>query len=169
MKRLTWDEYFLKIAGMVAQRSTCVRRKVGAVLVRDKRMLATGYNGAPHGLEHCDEVGCLRQELGIPSGSRIEICRGIHAEQNAIVQAATCGTNVAGATLYCTHQPCVTCTKILLNAGVREIWVSSRYPDKLAAEMLQKAGAKVRVLTATPATRRRRPIRRARAGKRARP
>jgi dCMP deaminase len=164
MNRLTWDEYFLNIASMVAERSTCKRRKVGAVLVREKRILATGYNGAPHGLEHCDEVGCLRQKLGIPSGSRIEICRGIHAEQNAIVQAATFGTNVTGARLYCTHQPCVTCTKILLNAGIKDIWVSHHYPDQLAAEMLEQAGGKVVVLGARPKPRGRRPKGRKRAG-----
>jgi dCMP deaminase len=148
MKRLSWDEYFLKIAGMVAERSTCQRRKVGAVLVRDKRLLATGYNGAPHGLPHCDVVGCLRTRLKIKPSERIEICRGIHAEQNAIVQAATFGINVAGAMLYCTHQPCITCTKILINAGVMDICVTEPYPDKMARQMLKAAGVKLRVVTA---------------------
>jgi dCMP deaminase len=146
MKRLSWDEYFLKIAELVSERSTCLRRKVGAVLVRDKRILSTGYNGAPHGLAHCEDVGCLRDKLGVESGVRIEICRGIHAEQNTIVQAATSGVNISGAKLYCTHQPCVTCTKILLNAGIREICVSARYPDKLAEQILKEAGCKVKVL-----------------------
>jgi dCMP deaminase len=146
MKRLPWDEYFLRIARLVAERSTCQRRKVGAVLVRDKRILATGYNGAPHGLAHCDEVGCLRAKLGIKSSERIEICRGIHAEQNAIVQAATFGANVSGAKLYCTHQPCITCTKILINASVKDICVSARYPDKLASRMLREAGVQVKVV-----------------------
>ena len=145
-KRVSWDDYFLRIAELVAERSTCRRRKVGAVLVRDKRILSTGYNGAPHGLPHCDEVGCLRAKLKIKSGVRIEICRGIHAEQNAIVQAATFGINVAGAVLYCTHQPCITCTKILINAGVRDICVRERYPDKLASQMLKDARIALRVL-----------------------
>lgn len=140
MTRISWDEYFLKIARLVAERSTCRRRKVGAVLVRDKRILATGYNGAPRGLAHCDEAGCLRAELRIRSGERIEICRGIHAEQNAIVQAATFGINVTGARLYCTHQPCITCTKILINAGVKEVFISQRYQDELATRMLREAG-----------------------------
>jgi dCMP deaminase len=145
MKRISWDEYFLRIATLVAERSTCRRRKVGAVLVRDKRMLATGYNGAPHGLAHCDEVGCLRTELGIRPGQRIEICRGIHAEQNAIVQAATSGVNVSGAVLYCTHQPCVTCTKIMINSGIGGVFVRERYPDALARRMLKEAGIRVSV------------------------
>lgn len=146
MQRLSWEEYFLKIASMVAERSTCLRRKVGAVLVRDRRILATGYNGAPHGISHCDEVGCLRDKMKIPAASRIEICRGIHAEQNAIVQAATSGISISGAVLYCTHQPCVTCTKILINARITEMFVSERYPDRLAAKMLKGAGIKVRLI-----------------------
>jgi dCMP deaminase len=145
-KRMSWDEYFLRIARLVAERSTCERRKVGAVLVRDKRILATGYNGAPHGLPHCDEAGCLRTTLGIKPGQRIEICRGIHAEQNAIVQAATFGINVTGARVYCTHQPCITCAKILINSGVREIFVSETYPDRLARKMLRDAGVKLRTV-----------------------
>jgi dCMP deaminase len=144
MKRISWDEYFLRIAELVAERSTCLRRRVGAVLVRDRRILATGYNGPPHGLAHCDEVGCLRQKRRIPAARQIEICRGIHAEQNAIVQAATFGTPVPGARLYCTHQPCITCTKMLINAGVMEILVSDDYPDQLAAAMLREAGVKFR-------------------------
>jgi dCMP deaminase len=144
---MSWDEYFLRIAGLVAERSTCRRRKVGAVLVRDKRILATGYNGAPHGLPHCDEAGCLREAMKIKPSERIEICRGIHAEQNAIVQAAMFGINASGAKLYCTHEPCITCTKILINSGVQEICVSQRYPDKLAQKMLREAGIRVRVIS----------------------
>jgi dCMP deaminase len=134
----------MDIAGLVSERSTCLRRRVGAVLVRDKRMLCTGYNGAAHGLEHCDEAGCLREKLSIRPAERIEICRGIHAEQNALVQAAAFGINVHGATLYCTHEPCITCSKMLLNAGITEFVVRDPYPDKLARRMLKEAGLTVR-------------------------
>ena len=146
MERISWDEYFLKIAGLVAERSTCLRRQVGAVLVRDKRILATGYNGVPHGVKHCDEVGCIRQKKGMKSGTHIEVCRGIHAEQNAIVQAATSGVNISGSLLYCTHEPCITCTKILINSGIREFRVSEPYPDAFARKMLKEAGVKVHVV-----------------------
>lgn len=142
-RRLDWDDYFLKIAETVAERSTCLRRKVGAVLVRDKRILATGYNGAPRNLAHCAEIGCLRQKLGIKPGERIEICRGIHAEQNVLVQAAFFGISVEGATLYTTHSPCVSCAKLLINAGVKEIVVKKSYPDKLAQELLKEANIKI--------------------------
>ncbi len=143
--RLSWDEYFLKIADTVAERSTCLRRKVGAVLVSDKRILATGYNGAPRGLTHCSEIGCLRKQLKIKPAERIEICRGIHAEQNALVQAAYFGISVAGATVYSTHFPCITCAKMLINAGVKRIVVRKLYPDKLAQEMLSEANVVVDV------------------------
>ncbi|MGB9742129.1 MAG: deoxycytidylate deaminase [candidate division WOR-3 bacterium] len=145
-KRKSWDEYFLSIARLVAERSTCLRRKVGAVLVREKRILCTGYNGAPHGLPHCAEVGCLREKLHIPAGERIEICRGIHAEQNTLVQAATFGIPVYGATLYCTHAPCVTCAKMLINAGVREFVIADNYPDEFARQLLNSARVKVRLV-----------------------
>ncbi|MEO0079891.1 MAG: cytidine/deoxycytidylate deaminase family protein [candidate division WOR-3 bacterium] len=145
-KRKSWDRYFLDIAQLVSKRSTCLRRKVGAVIVRDKRILCTGYNGAPHGMAHCDEVGCLRERLRIPAGERIEICRGIHAEQNALVQAAGFGISVAGGTLYCTHEPCITCAKMLVNAGVREFVVLEPYPDSLARRLLAEAGVRVRLL-----------------------
>jgi len=125
LERKSWDRYFLDIARLVSERSTCLRRKVGAVLVRDKRILSTGYNGAAKGLAHCDEVGCLREKRGIPPAECIEICRGIHAEQNALVQAAAFGINVSGATLYCTHEPCITCAKMLMNAGTAEFVVAS--------------------------------------------
>ena len=144
-KRKSWDSYFLDIAQLVSERSTCLRRKVGAVIVRDKRILCTGYNGAPHGMAHCDEVGCLREKLKIPAGQRIEICRGIHAEQNALVQAASFGINVAGAMLYCTHGPCVTCAKMLVNAGVREFVVAEDYPDELARRLLAETEVVIRV------------------------
>ncbi|NLM39551.1 MAG: cytidine deaminase [Firmicutes bacterium] len=138
-KRPSWDEYFMQIADLVSTRSTCLRRQVGALLVKERRIIATGYNGAPRGLPHCAEVGCLRQQLGIPSGERHEICRGIHAEQNAILQAALYGVSTEGAVLYCTTQPCAQCTKILINAGVSRIVYCGDYPDPLAQELLQQA------------------------------
>lgn len=138
--RPSWDEYFMSIAGQVSERSTCLRRRTGAVLVRDKRILATGYNGTPRGLRHCGETGCLREQRGIAPGSHHELCRGIHAEQNAVIQGALHGVAVEGATLYTTHQPCVLCVKILLNAGVREVVYRDAYPDPLAEEILGEAG-----------------------------
>lgn len=138
-----WDEYFMQIAKLVATRSTCLRRKVGAVLVKDKRILATGYNGAPRNLPHCEETGCLREKLGIPSGERQEICRGLHAEQNAIIQAALYGICIEGAVLYCTHQPCITCSKMIINAGIKKVIFKGEYPDRLASEMLKEAGIKL--------------------------
>lgn len=136
MARPTWDQYFMDITKVVATRSTCLRRQVGAVIVKDKRLLTSGYNGAPQGLAHCGEVGCLREARGIPSGERHELCRGTHAEQNAIVQAALHGVAIAGATLYCTHQPCSGCTKMIINAGIKRIVYQLPYPDELAAELL---------------------------------
>jgi len=136
MKRPDWDSYFMEIAQVVSKRSTCLRRSVGAVLVKDKQILSTGYNGTPKGLPHCEEVGCLRQQLHVPSGQNHELCRGIHAEQNAVIQAAVHGSSTDGATIYCTHQPCVVCTKILINAGIKRIVYANPYPDKLAEEMM---------------------------------
>jgi len=138
-KRPSWDEYFMQIAQLVAKRSTCLRRKVGAILVRDKRILCTGYNGPPRGLAHCSEVGCLRDKLGIPSGERQEICRGLHAEQNAIIQAALYGISIKDSILYCTHQPCITCSKMIINAGIKKIIFLGDYPDPLARELLKEA------------------------------
>lgn len=140
MPRPSWDEYFMAIAEQVAGRSTCLRRHTGAVLVKDKRILATGYNGVPKGLRHCEEVGCLREQRGIASGSHHELCRGIHAEQNAVIQAAKHGIAMDGAIAYCTHQPCVLCAKILLNAGVSDIAYLHPYPDELSLELLAEAG-----------------------------
>ncbi len=137
--RPSWDEYFMSIALLVAQRSTCLRRQVGAVLVRDKRLLTTGYNGAPTNIPHCLEVGCLRKERGIPSGERHELCRGLHAEQNAIIQAALYGTVIEAATLYCTNLPCSICTKMLINARIKEIHYQDGYPDELSASLLASA------------------------------
>jgi dCMP deaminase len=137
--RPSWDEYFMTICDQVGGRSTCLRRRVGAVIVRDRRILATGYNGTPSGLRHCAEVGCLREQRGIESGSYHELCRGIHAEQNAVIQAAKHGIAMDGSTAYCTHQPCVLCAKILLNAGVVDIVYREPYPDPLSAELLAEA------------------------------
>lgn len=144
MPRPSWDEYFMAITDQVAERATCTRRHIGAILVKDKRILATGYNGTPAGLAHCDEVGCLREKLGIASGTQHELCRGIHAEQNAVIQAARHGIAIDGATVYCTHQPCVLCAKILINAGATEIVYREPYPDALATEMLAEADIAVR-------------------------
>ena len=122
MPRPTWHEYFMGITKVVAERSTCLRRRVGAILVKDKRILATGYNGAPSGSKHCEEVGCLREDSSVPSGERHELCRGLHAEQNAIIQAAYHGIVIAGSTVYCTNRPCVICSKMLINAGIKKIF-----------------------------------------------
>jgi dCMP deaminase len=139
-RRPSWDEYFMEICHVVARRSTCLRRQVGAVLVSGRRILATGYNGAPKGLAHCAELGgCYRERLGIPSGERQELCRGLHAEQNAIIQAAIHGVKLENVTAYCTEQPCVTCAKMLINADVKRIVYERDYPDELALEMLQEA------------------------------
>jgi dCMP deaminase len=142
MPRPSWDQYFMQISTLVATRSTCMRRQVGALLVKDRNILATGYNGVPSGISHCDEVGCLREQLDVPSGERHELCRGLHAEQNAIIQAARHGVNIEGATLYCTDSPCGICSKMLINAGVRNIVYGRGYPDELAHEMLSEAGIK---------------------------
>lgn len=144
--RPTWDEYFIGIAELISKRSTCLRRSVGAVLVKDKRMLATGYNGAPSSIEHCSITGCVREKLKIPSGERHELCRGLHAEQNAFLQAALHGTSLKDATLYSTTQPCIICAKMIINAGLKEVVIKGDYPDKMAKEFLHKAKVKVRVL-----------------------
>ena len=141
-----WDDYFLEIAGIVSKRSTCLRRKVGALIVKDRRILATGYNGTPSGIKHCAEVGCLRIELKVPSGQRHELCRGLHAEQNALLQAALYGVSSKGSTLYITNQPCIICAKMIINAGIKEVVIAGSYPDKMAGEFLKEAGIKVRKL-----------------------
>jgi len=138
--RPPWHTYFMNITSLVASRSTCTRRQVGAIIVRDKRLLTTGYNGAPKGTPHCyeREGGCLREAMGIPSGQRQELCRGLHAEQNAIIQAAAFGVSLQGSELYCTHQPCVTCAKMIINAGIQRVYFQGSYPDDLALEMLKE-------------------------------
>jgi dCMP deaminase len=141
--RPSWDDYFMEITRVVASRSTCLRRQVGAVIVKDKHILASGYNGAPSGLSHCSEVGCLREKLGIPSGERHELCRGLHAEQNAIIQSAVHGVSVAGGTLYSTTQPCVLCSKMLINAQIKRIVFRGPYPDELSLALLKEAGVEL--------------------------
>ncbi|SNB45102.1 cytidine/deoxycytidylate deaminase family protein [Geobacter sp. DSM 9736] len=143
MGRPGWDEYFMEITHLVAKRSTCLRRQVGAVLVKEKNILATGYNGAPSGISHCLDVGCLREEMGIPSGQRHELCRGLHAEQNAIIQAARHGTNIDGATLYSTTMPCIICSKMIINAGIGRVVYEEGYADELATELIRASGVVV--------------------------
>jgi len=139
MSRPSWDEYFMRITCEVSQRSTCLRRKVGAVLVRDRRILATGYNGAPSGIEHCEKVGCMRQKHNVPSGERHELCRGLHAEMNALIQAALFGISTAESTIYTTAHPCSLCAKMLINAGVKRVVMLDDYPDELSKQMLAEA------------------------------
>ncbi len=138
--RPDWDTYFLDIVDLVSRRSTCLRRSVGAGLVRDRRILATGYNGAPSKLQHCLDIGCLREQLQVPSGERHELCRGLHAEQNAIIQAALHGVSAKDSTLYCTNHPCVICAKMIINAGIKRIVIRDGYSDQLAADMFKEAG-----------------------------
>ncbi len=141
--RPEWNDYFADLADLISRRSTCRRRSVGAVLVRDKRVLATGYNGAPTGLRHCLDLGCMREDMKIPSGERHELCRGLHAEQNAVIQAALHGVSVNGATLYCTNHPCIICAKMIINAGIAQVIYRDGYMDEMAKEMLSEAGIKV--------------------------
>jgi dCMP deaminase len=140
------DNYFLHIASDVATRSTCLRNQVGSVIVKDKRILSTGYNGAPSGMDHCLDIGCIRIIEKIPSGTRHEKCRAVHAEQNAIIQAAIHGVNITGATLYCTHQPCILCTKMIINSKIERVVHGESYPDKEAIEFLEQAGIELRKL-----------------------
>ncbi len=140
--RMDSDEYFLRIAELVAKRATCHRHDVGAVLVRDKKILTTGYNGAGSGLKDCIELGCLRDELKIPSGTRAEVCRAIHAEQNAIIQAGLHGIITKGATLYCTHSPCIICAKILVNAKIKRLVTCGKYADNDFKPLFKEAGIK---------------------------
>jgi dCMP deaminase len=146
-ERMELDEYFMSVAHLVSKRSTCLRRPVGAIVVKRKRILTTGYNGAPRNLRHCMEVGCLRDKLGISSGERHELCRGVHAEQNAIIQGAVFGTSVEGGTIYTTTFPCVLCSKLVINAGLKEIVYSEGYADELSAELLEESGILLRKYT----------------------
>ena len=142
--RLTWLEYFMSMANLAAQRSTCIRRQVGAVLVKNNHILATGYNGAPKGIKHCAADGCMRQILDVPSGERHELCKAVHAEQNAIIQAAYTGTSIKGSTLYTTTYPCSICTKMLINAGIKEVIYDGEYPDPTSEEYFREAEIPVR-------------------------
>jgi dCMP deaminase len=143
-QRPSWDEYFMQICRVVATRSTCLRRQVGAILVSDRRILSTGYNGAPKDLEHCADLGgCYREKMNVPSGERQELCRALHAEQNAIIQAAVHGVKLENVTAYCTTMPCVTCAKMLINVDVRRIVYEADYPDELSREMLAEAGVEL--------------------------
>lgn len=150
MKRPDFDEYLLKIASVVAERSTCRRHHMGAVAVKDKHILATGYNGAPAGLKDCLELGCLRDELGIPSGERQELCRGIHAEQNVIIQATLHGVSLEGSTIYCTHTPCVLCAKMLVNAKIKRFVSFRQYNDSSFIDLFKEAGIDVNIKERPP-------------------
>jgi dCMP deaminase len=143
IERPSWQEYFMEITELVAKRSTCRRRAVGAIIVKDKRILSTGYNGAPTGIRHCIDVGCLREQLGVASGERHELCRGIHAEQNAIIQAALHGFSIKGGTLFCTNLPCAICAKMIINAGIRKIYYKEGYADPMSQELLDEAKVEV--------------------------
>ncbi len=142
-RRLSWDEYFMEITHLVAKRSTCMRRQVGAVIVRDRRILATGYNGAPRGLAHCADIGCLREKMGVPSGRMQELCRGLHAEQNAIIQAALFGVSIENSMIYTVTQPCVVCAKMIINSGIKRVVFNDFYPDQLAEEMFEEANVEL--------------------------
>ncbi|MHB8126335.1 MAG: deoxycytidylate deaminase [Desulfitobacteriaceae bacterium] len=140
IERPSWDSYFMQIAQVVASRSTCLRRQVGAVIVKDRQILSTGYNGSPTGLRHCGELGCLRQSLEIPPGERTEICRAVHAEQNALLQAARHGVAIEGADMYTSVQPCVLCTKMIINTGIRRVIYAKPYPDLMAMDLAKESG-----------------------------
>lgn len=143
-KRPSWDEYFMQIARLAATRSTCLRRHVGAIIVKDRYILATGYNGPPRGVKHCEELGgCLREKLNVPSGERHEICRASHAEQNAIIQAARKGIAIEGSDIYVTNQPCFICAKMIINSGIKRVIIDEGYPDKLAEDILNEAGLEI--------------------------
>ncbi|MFP4465588.1 MAG: deoxycytidylate deaminase [Candidatus Goldiibacteriota bacterium] len=144
--RPSWDEYFMKMAYLAAERSTCLRHHVGAVMVRDNHIISTGYNGAAKGIKDCIRLGCLRDQMGIISGTRHEICRAIHAEQNAIIQAASHSADTKGTVVYCTHSPCIICAKMLVNAGVKRFVTSNEYPDPLYKELFAEAGVGFEVI-----------------------
>ncbi len=146
-ERPDWDSYFMEIADIVSKRSTCLRRSVGALIVKNKRILATGYNGAPSGLKHCIEVGCLREQMKVASGERHELCRGLHAEQNAIIQAAFHGVSIEGAHVYCTHLPCSICIKMLINAGIEKVSYLDGYPDELSLKMIDESSIEMRKIS----------------------
>lgn len=141
--RPSWQQYFIQMAYLAAQRSTCLRRQVGAVLVRDNQVLSTGYNGSPKNITHCSETGCLRETQNVPAGEKHELCRGVHAEQNAIIQCAINGTSTRNAVLYCTNQPCSICAKMIINAEIKTVYIAESYPDKLAESLFTEAGVEL--------------------------
>lgn len=145
-KRPTYDEYFTAMAELVSTRSTCLRRQFGSIIVQNDHTISTGYNGAPKGMKHCIEIGCLRDELNIPSGTKHEICRGVHAEQNAIIQCAIHGESTKGATLYVTGYPCKICAKIIINAQIRRVVISGSYSDTEGIDLLKEAGIEVKIM-----------------------
>lgn len=145
--RPDWDQYFMEIAGIVAKRSTCMRRNIGSLMVKEKRILSTGYNGAPSGVPHCADVGCVREARGVASGERHELCRGLHAEQNAIIQAAYHGVSIQGSLLYSTHLPCSICVKMIINAGIDQVFYLEGYPDDLATQLIAESGIIVRQIS----------------------
>ena len=138
-ERPNWHQYFMDMAFLVSKRSTCLRRKVGAIIVIENQIISTGYNGAPKHVRHCSETGCLRVQKKVPSGERHELCRGVHAEQNAIVQAAVNGICIANGSMYCTNQPCSICAKLIINSEIKTVYIAETYEDKLALEMLAEA------------------------------
>lgn len=143
MSRVSWDEYFMEITKLVAKRSTCIRRRVGTIIVRNKHILATGYNGAPTGLPHCQDIGCYREKQNIPSGERHELCRGLHAEQNAIIQAANHGASLKESALYTTTYPCIICTKMIINAGIEKVVYLEGYADNLSIAMIEESSLEI--------------------------
>lgn len=145
-ERISWDDYFMKMAYLATERSTCLRRQIGAVLVKDNKVIATGYNGACRKTVDCLELGCLRDELGIPSGTRAEVCRAVHAEQNAIIQAALSGASTKGATMYCTHSPCIICAKMMVNAEIARSVINEKYSESEYVALFKQAGIEVTFL-----------------------
>ncbi|MDD3803860.1 MAG: dCMP deaminase family protein [bacterium] len=142
--RPSWEEYFMEIASLVSTRATCLRRKVGAIIVKDRHILSTGYNGPPKNTPHCDEIGgCMREKLNVPSGERMELSRAVHAEQNAIIQAAKLGINIEGSDMFVTNQPCFICAKMIINAGIKRIYIKDGYPDRHAEDILKEAGVEL--------------------------
>ena len=148
--RPDFDEYVLKIASVVAERSTCRRHHMGAVAVRDKHILTTGYNGAPAGQKDCLELGCIRDEMNIASGEKQETCRAIHAEQNVIIQAALHGISLEGSTIYCTHTPCVLCAKMLVNARIKRFVSFRKYSDDRFMDLFREAGIEIDIKDRPP-------------------
>lgn len=142
-KRPSWQQYFIQMAILASKRSTCLRRQVGAVLVKDNQILSTGYNGSPKGIAHCSQIGCMREQQSVPSGTMHELCRGVHAEQNAIIQAGLNGSSTRGAVVYCTHQPCSICARLIINAEIKTVYIADTYPDVLAEQLFSEAGVEM--------------------------